>query len=35
MFSAIFISKPKMAMVISLVLTILGAIGFATLPVEQ
>lgn len=35
MFSSIFISKPKMAMVISLVLSILGAIGYVALPVEQ
>ncbi|PWR03066.1 hydrophobe/amphiphile efflux-1 family RND transporter [Meridianimarinicoccus roseus] len=35
MFSAIFISKPKMAMVISLVLSILGMIGYTALPVEQ
>ncbi|TDL85301.1 efflux RND transporter permease subunit [Meridianimarinicoccus aquatilis] len=35
MFSSIFISKPKMAMVISLVLSILGAIGYMALPVEQ
>ena len=35
MFSSIFISKPKMAMVISIVLTILGAIGYRALPVEQ
>ncbi len=35
MFSSIFISRPKMAMVISLVLTIMGGIGYAVLPVEQ
>ncbi len=35
MFSAIFISRPKMAIVISLVLTIMGGIGYSVLPVEQ
>lgn len=35
MFSSIFISKPKMAMVISLVLVLLGAIGYVSLPVAQ
>ena len=35
MFSSIFISRPKMAMVISLVLTIMGIIGYSVLPVEQ
>lgn len=35
MFSSIFISRPKMAIVISLVLTIMGGIGYAVLPVEQ
>ena len=35
MFSSIFISRPKMAMVISLVLTILGIVGYTVLPVEQ
>ncbi|MAC78103.1 MAG: hydrophobe/amphiphile efflux-1 family RND transporter [Rhodobacteraceae bacterium] len=35
MFSSIFISRPKMAMVISLVLTLMGAIGYMVLPVEQ
>ncbi|MEO9779217.1 MAG: multidrug efflux RND transporter permease subunit [Sedimentitalea sp.] len=35
MFSAIFIDRPKMAMVISLVLTIMGGIGYFVLPVEQ
>ena len=35
MFSSIFISRPKMAMVISLVLTIMGAIAYLVLPVEQ
>ena len=35
MFSSIFISRPKMAMVISLVLTILGLISYSVLPVEQ
>ena len=35
MFSSTFISRPKMAMVISLVLTILGIVGYTVLPVEQ
>lgn len=35
MFSAIFIQRPKMAFVISLVLTIMGFIGYNALPVEQ
>ncbi|TKZ19362.1 efflux RND transporter permease subunit [Shimia litoralis] len=35
MFSSIFISRPKMSFVISLVLTIMGIIGFLVLPVEQ
>ncbi|MCV6597342.1 MAG: efflux RND transporter permease subunit, partial [Mangrovicoccus sp.] len=35
MFSKIFITRPKMAMVISLVLTIMGGIAFLVLPVEQ
>ncbi|WP_424985701.1 efflux RND transporter permease subunit [Microbulbifer sp. S227A] len=35
MFSSIFITRPKMAMVISLVLTIMGSIGYFALPVEQ
>lgn len=35
MFSSIFINRPKMAMVISLVLTLMGAIGYTVLPVEQ
>ncbi|SLN34928.1 Efflux pump membrane transporter BepG [Roseovarius albus] len=35
MFSTIFISRPKMAIVISTVLTIMGGIGYAVLPVEQ
>ncbi len=35
MFSSIFITRPKMAMVISLVLTIMGGIGYFALPVEQ
>lgn len=35
MFSSIFINRPKMAMVISLVLTIMGGIGYLVLPVEQ
>ncbi len=35
MFSTIFITRPKMAMVISLVLTLLGLISYSALPVEQ
>lgn len=35
MFSTIFISRPKMALVISLVLSIMGGIGYSVLPVEQ
>ncbi|MGV6849761.1 MAG: efflux RND transporter permease subunit [Marinibacterium sp.] len=35
MFSSIFIARPKMAMVISLVLTIMGGIAYFVLPVEQ
>ncbi|WP_299418929.1 multidrug efflux RND transporter permease subunit [uncultured Shimia sp.] len=35
MFSAIFIQRPKTAFVISLVLSIMGFIGYNTLPVEQ
>ena len=35
MFSSIFISRPNMAVVISLVLTIMGAIAFLVLPVER
>ncbi|WP_121062162.1 efflux RND transporter permease subunit [Chachezhania antarctica] len=35
MFSALFIDRPKLAMVISLVLTIMGAIGYFALPVAQ
>ncbi|MBO9453478.1 efflux RND transporter permease subunit [Tropicibacter sp. R16_0] len=35
MFSAIFIRRPKTALVISLVLTILGGIGYFALPVAQ
>ncbi|MCE8525952.1 efflux RND transporter permease subunit [Ruegeria pomeroyi] len=35
MFSALFISRPKLAFVISLVLTILGGIGYLVLPVAQ
>lgn len=35
MFSSIFIARPKMSFVISLVLTIMGIIGFLVLPVEQ
>ena len=35
MFSSIFIARPKTSFVISLVLTIMGIIGFMVLPVEQ
>ena len=35
MISSVFITRPKMAMVISLVLTLLGAIAYRALPVEQ
>ncbi|GGH30696.1 hydrophobic/amphiphilic exporter-1, HAE1 family [Cribrihabitans marinus] len=35
MFSALFISRPKLALVISLVLTILGGIAYMVLPVAQ
>jgi len=35
MFSALFISRPKLAFVISLVLTIMGMIGYMVLPVAQ
>ena len=35
MFSSLFISRPKFAIVISLVLTIMGMIGYAALPVAQ
>lgn len=35
MFSSIFIARPKTAIVISLVLTIMGVIGYSVLPVEQ
>ena len=35
MFSSIFISRPKMAIVISLLLTIMGGIASVVLPVEQ
>jgi multidrug efflux pump len=35
MFSAVFINRPKMAIVISLVLTIMGTIGYFALPVAQ
>ncbi len=35
MFSSIFISRPKTSLVISLVLTIMGIIGYSVLPVEQ
>ena len=35
MFSSVFISRPKTSIVISLVLTIMGFIGYSVLPVEQ
>ncbi|CUH88626.1 Efflux pump membrane transporter BepG [Phaeobacter sp. CECT 5382] len=35
MLSSIFISRPKFAMVISLVLTVMGGIGYMALPVAQ
>ncbi|OUS35650.1 RND transporter [Rhodobacterales bacterium 56_14_T64] len=35
MFSSLFIARPKFAIVISLVLTIMGAIGYFALPVAQ
>jgi len=35
LFSSLFISRPKLALVISLVLTILGAIAYLVLPVAQ
>ncbi len=35
MFSSTFIRRPKMAIVISTVLTLMGAIAYAVLPVEQ
>jgi HAE1 family hydrophobic/amphiphilic exporter-1 len=35
MFSSTFIDRPKMAMVISLLLSIMGAIAYMVLPVEQ
>ncbi|SFL10406.1 efflux RND transporter permease subunit [Shimia haliotis] len=35
MFSSIFIARPKTSFVISLVLTLMGIIGFTALPVEQ
>jgi HAE1 family hydrophobic/amphiphilic exporter-1 len=35
MFSATFISRPKLALVISLVLTVMGTIGYFALPVAQ
>ena len=35
MFSSMFISRPKFALVISLVLSVLGGIGYMVLPVEQ
>ncbi|WP_425043619.1 efflux RND transporter permease subunit [Primorskyibacter sp. S87] len=35
MFSSIFISRPKTAIVISLVLTVMGLIGYVALPVAQ
>ena len=35
MFSSTFISRPKFAIVISLVLTVMGVIGYLALPVAQ
>ncbi|MCV6585735.1 MAG: efflux RND transporter permease subunit [Marinibacterium sp.] len=35
MFSSIFITRPKLALVISLVLTVMGGIGYMALPVAQ
>ncbi|MEY8837494.1 efflux RND transporter permease subunit, partial [Cribrihabitans sp. XS_ASV171] len=35
MFSSLFINRPKLALVISLVLTIMGGIGYLVLPVAQ
>ena len=35
MFSSIFIDRPKMAIVISVVLSLMGVIGYSVLPVEQ
>lgn len=35
MFSSVFIARPKTSIVISLVLTIMGIIGYSVLPVEQ
>ena len=35
MFSRIFINRPKFALVISIVITIAGALGYLSLPVEQ
>lgn len=35
MFSSIFITRPKMALVISIVLTVMGVLGYAALPVAQ
>lgn len=35
MFSSLFISRPKLSFVISLVLTIMGILGYFALPVEQ
>lgn len=35
MFSSVFINRPKMAIVISTVLTLMGLIGYLALPVEQ
>lgn len=35
MLSTVFIHRPKMALVISLVLTIMGAIAYMVLPVAQ
>jgi len=35
MISKVFITRPKMAIVISTVLTLMGTIGYVVLPVEQ
>ena len=35
MLSSVFIARPKLAIVISLVLTLMGVIGYLALPVEQ
>lgn len=35
MFSSIFVSRPKMAIVISLIITLMGVISYKVLPVEQ